>query len=82
MPNPAYTKEALKAKFEGSVFTEAVVETDGKIGLRILKSPGLGLGKVSAEAMRTWKCKPAQLEGEFVVVRIAFALCCRLASRP
>ena len=40
-PNPAYTKEAMDAKFEGVVRVEAIVMPDGRVtNIRILNSPG------------------------------------------
>jgi protein TonB len=37
-----------------------VVNLDGRFtGLRVVKSPGLGLDEKAVEAVRQWRCKPA-----------------------
>ena len=60
MPNPPYSEEARKAKYSGLVLVEAVVNLDGHLsGLRLIKSPGLGLDENTLNTLKTWRCKAA-----------------------
>jgi len=59
-PDPQYSDEARKAKYQGIVVLEGVITLDGKVTqIRVVKSPGLGLDEKAVEAVRTWRCKPA-----------------------
>jgi TonB family protein len=59
-PNPKYSDQALKAKFEGSVRLDAVITPEGRATkIKVVKEPGLGLGEKAIEAVKEWKFKPA-----------------------
>lgn len=59
-PNPGYTDEARKARFQGSVVLRAVITVDGRAtNLRVIKGAGLGLDKEAIETVRTWRFKPS-----------------------
>lgn len=59
-PEPPYSEEARKAKYQGVVMVEAVVSLDGHLSkVRILKSPGLGLDENTIATVKTWRCKPS-----------------------
>jgi TonB family protein len=59
-PEPPYSDEARKAKYQGVVLVEAVVALDGHLSnLRIIKSPGLGLDEGTIATVKTWRCKPS-----------------------
>ena len=59
-PNPKYSDQALKAKFEGSVRLDAVITPEGRATkIKLVKGPGLGLGEKAVEAVKEWKFKPA-----------------------
>src|SRR5258708_26258682 len=59
-PDPKYSKEAKKKKYEGVVVLLAVVTTEGKAAnIQVTKSPGLGLDEKAIEVVRKWKFKPA-----------------------
>ena len=59
-PDPAYTEDAIKAKFHGSVVLQLIVGPDGlPTNIQILKTPGLGLDEKAIEAVRKWRFKPA-----------------------
>jgi periplasmic protein TonB len=59
-PDPQYSDEARKAKYQGIVVLQGVITLDGRVtNIQIIKSPGLGLGEKAVEAVRTWRCKPA-----------------------
>ncbi|GAC1670269.1 MAG: hypothetical protein PVS2B2_00650 [Candidatus Acidiferrum sp.] len=59
-PEPPYSEEARKAKYQGVVMVEAVVSLDGRLSnVRIVKSPGLGLDENTITTVKTWRCKPS-----------------------
>jgi TonB family protein len=68
-PSPQYTPAARKAKLEGTVIVEAIIDKDGSVSSsRILKNQHLGLGLSALEAVCAWRFKPATLKGEPVKV--------------
>jgi TonB family protein len=59
-PDPKYSEEARKAKYQGTVVLQAVITADGRaIDIQIVKGPGLGLEEKAVEAVKTWRFKPA-----------------------
>jgi protein TonB len=68
---PQYTAEAMKAKIEGTVRLECVVETDGRVGdVTVTKSLDEGLDQEAVKAVKRWTFKPGKKSGEAVRVRI------------
>jgi TonB family protein len=63
-PSPQYTPAARKAKLEGIVIVEAIIDKDGSVSSSgILKNQHLGLGLSALEAVCAWRFKPATLKG-------------------
>src|ERR1700682_5274654 len=59
-PDPVYSEEARKAKYQGTVVLNVVVTSDGRAtNISVIKGPGLGLEEKAMEAVRGWKFKPA-----------------------
>lgn len=59
-PDPIYSEEARKAKYQGTVVLNVVVTSDGRAtNISVIKGPGLGLEEKAIEAVRGWKFKPA-----------------------
>jgi len=59
-PDPKYSEEARKAKYQGTVVLQAVITADGRaIQIQVVKSPGLGLEEKAVEAVKQWRFKPA-----------------------
>jgi len=59
-PNPDYSDEARKAKYQGSVLLDVIVTADGRVlDPRVLKGPGLGLEEKAIAAVRNWRMRPA-----------------------
>jgi periplasmic protein TonB len=59
-PDPEYSDEARKAKYQGTVVLEVIVTADGRIlEPHVLRGPGLGLEEKAMAAVRTWKMRPA-----------------------
>jgi TonB family protein len=70
-PDPAYSEEARKAKFQGTVGLWAVIGVDGRPrDLWISRSAGLGLDENSLETVRTWRFEPGTKNGKPVPVRM------------
>jgi protein TonB len=63
-PDPKYTEEARKAKYQGAVVLQVVITPDGRAtDIQVVKSPGLGLEEKSVEAVKQWQFKPANGPG-------------------
>lgn len=70
-PDPEYSEEARKAKYEGIVVLNIVVGADGRPrDIRVARSLGLGLDEKAIEAVRQWKFEPARKSGQAVAVQV------------
>ncbi len=70
-PEPAYSEEARKAKYQGTVVLWIIVDASGAVtDCKVVKPLGLGLDEKAVEAIRTWKFKPALKNGTPVAVRV------------
>jgi TonB family protein len=70
-PDPHYSKEALKAKYEGTVVLWITIDASGAVTeCRVVKPLGLGLDEQAVETVKTWKFNPATKEGAPVPVRV------------
>ncbi len=70
-PDPEYSEEARRAKLQGTCVLWVVVGKDGKShDVRIDRSPGMGLGEKSVEAIRAWRFEPAKKDGQPVAAQI------------
>jgi len=59
-PQPEYSDEARKAKYQGTVLLDVTVTADGRvINPLVLKGPGLGLEEKALAQVRNWKMRPA-----------------------
>jgi TonB family protein len=59
-PDPQYSDEARKAKYQGVVVLMVIITLDGRAtDIHVAKSPGLGLDQKAIEAVRQWKFRPA-----------------------
>jgi TonB family protein len=78
-PMPAYSEEARKAKFSGTVVIWIVVDAQGNVqNVRVVKPLGLGLDEKAAEAVRTWRFKPGMRNGAPVAVQMSVEVLFRL----
>jgi TonB family protein len=78
-PEPEYSEEARKAKFQGTVVLSLVVGPDGRAhDIRVRRSLGLGLDEKAVETVRTWKFEPARKDGQPVAVLISIEVNFRL----
>lgn len=70
-PDPEYSEEARKAKYQGTVVLWVEVGPDGRPRqIRVQRTLGMGLDEKAMEAVRTWKFEPARLNGLPVAVQI------------
>ena len=68
-PEPEYSEEARKAKFQGSVLLSIVIGPDGKTrDVKVLRPLGLGLDEKAIEAVLKWKFRPSMKDGKPVAV--------------
>lgn len=71
-PEPEFSEEARKAKYQGVCTLGLIVGTDGRpSNIRVLSSLGMGLDEKAIEAVRNWKFEPAMKDGHPVRVEIA-----------
>jgi TonB family protein len=70
-PDPEYSEEARKAKYQGTVVLWLVVAPDGKPqDIKVQRSLGMGLDEKAIEAVRQWRFEPAKKDGHAVPVMI------------
>jgi TonB family protein len=70
-PDPEFSEEARKNKFQGYVVLKIVVGTDGKTrDIAVLRSLGMGLDEKAVEAVRQWRFEPGTKDGKPVPVEV------------
>jgi protein TonB len=70
-PDPEYSEEARKAKYQGTVVLWLIVGADGHPrDVKIARTLGMGLDQKAIEAVRNWKFEPAMKDGRPVAVQI------------
>jgi protein TonB len=78
-PDPEYSEEARKAKFQGVVVLWLVIGPDGRPReVRVARPLGMGLDEKAIEAVRTWKFEPAKKDGQPVAVQMNVEVSFRL----
>jgi periplasmic protein TonB len=71
-PEPSFSDEARKAKFQGIVQLMVVVGSDGHVyNIRVRQSLGMGLDEKAIEAVKNWRFRPATLNGQPVATQVA-----------
>ena len=66
---PEYSEEARKAKWQGTVVLQLVVDDKGRPqNLKVMRSLGLGLDQKAIEAVEKWTFKPGMKDGKPVPV--------------
>jgi TonB family protein len=66
---PEYSEEARKAKFQGTVVLEIVIDERGyPTNFKIPNPLGLGLDEKAVEAVRQWRFRPGMKNGKPVAV--------------
>lgn len=78
-PDPDYTEEARKAKYQGTCVLWMVVGPDGRPrDIRVARSLGLGLDEKAIEALKQWRFEPGMKDGKPVAVQISVEVSFRL----
>jgi len=68
-PEPQYSEEARKAKWQGAVMLSLVVDENGRpTQIRVIRPLGLGLDEKAIEAVSQWTFKPGMKDGKPVKV--------------
>jgi len=70
-PEPEFSEEARKAKYQGVCTLALVVRADGTPSdIRVVGSLGMGLDEKAIEKVKTWRFEPAMKDGHPVNVAI------------
>lgn len=78
-PDPEYSEEARKAKFQGTCVLWLVVGPDGRPrDIKVQRTLGLGLDEKAIEAVKNWRFEPAMKDGKPVAVQINVEVSFRL----
>ena len=78
-PEPPYSEEARKAKFQGVVVLSIIVDMQGNVSdVHVVRRLGLGLDEKAEDTVKTWKFKPAMRNGVPVPVRVMVEVSFRL----
>ena len=71
-PEPEFSEEARKAKYQGVCTLGLIVGTDGRpSNIHVLSALGMGLDEKAIEAVKNWRFEPAMKDGHPVRVEIA-----------
>jgi len=72
--SPLYTESARRARIQGVVILEAVIDREGNVGeIKVLKGLGFGLDENATNAVARWRFKPAHT-GDGRAVSVYFRL--------
>jgi periplasmic protein TonB len=78
-PDPEYSEEARKAKYQGTCVLWLVVGPDGRPrDIKVSRTLGLGLDEKAIEAVKTWRFEPAMKDNKPVAVQINVEVSFRL----
>ena len=71
-PDPEFSDQARKAKYQGTVILWVIVGADGRThDVRVLRSLGMGLDEKAIEAVRHWTFEPGRKDGIAVATEIS-----------
>jgi periplasmic protein TonB len=74
-PEPEYSEEARKAKYQGEVWLSVIVDEKGvPQEIKVTRKLGLGLDEKAIEAVRKWRFKPGMKDGKPVPVLATIAV--------
>jgi len=70
-PEPEFSEEARKMKYQGTAVLWLIVGTDGRPrDISVLQSLGMGLDEKAIEALRHWRFEPGRKDGIPVAVQV------------
>jgi protein TonB len=71
-PDPEFSEEARKAKYQGVCTLGMIVGVDGRpSNIKVLGSLGMGLDEKAIEAVKNWRFEPGMKDGHPVATQIA-----------
>lgn len=77
--DPEYSKEARKAKYQGTCLLWLIVDANGNPReVKVTRALGKGLDEKAIEAVKKWKFEPATKDGQPVAVEINVEVTFRL----
>ena len=63
-PDPDYSEQARKAKYQGTVILAIIVDENGEpTHIRVVKPLGMGLDEKAIEAVEKWRFRPGMKDG-------------------
>jgi protein TonB len=69
-PPPVYTELARRARIQGTVVLDAVIDREGNVtDVKVVEPLPMGLSESAVEALYQWHFRPGTLRGEAVPVR-------------
>lgn len=72
MPDPEFSEEARKAKYQGTCTLSLIVLANGRPSdIHVVSSLGMGLDEKAIEAVKNWKFEPGMKDGRAVNTIIA-----------
>ena len=70
-PEPEFSEEARKAKYQGVCTLEVVVDAQGRpTNIKVVGALGMGLDEKAIEAVKNWRFEPAMKDGHPVAVAV------------
>ena len=70
-PDPEYTEQARRAKYQGACVISLIVDTQGNPKrVRVARHLGMGLDKKAVDAVKQYRFEPAMLHGQPVPVEV------------
>ena len=80
---PSYTADAIRARIEGSVRVECVVNVDGTVGdVRVTQPLDASLDAEAVRAVKQWQFRPGTKDGKPVRVQVEVELTFTLRNGP
>jgi protein TonB len=71
-PDPEFSEEARKAKYQGLCVLEVTVDASGRpTNIHVINSLGMGLDEKAIEAVKTWRFEPGMKDGHPVSVAVS-----------
>jgi TonB family protein len=79
---PVYTEAARRARIEGAVILQLVIDTEGSVQeMTVLRGLPLGLTEAAVTAVEQWRFEPSTLSGRPVAVRYTLTVWFNLESQ-